>query len=312
MSAKAKNYKGGITISMESFKSGFVAVVGRPNVGKSTLINRIIKHKVSIVSDKAQTTRNRILCIHTDDECQIVFLDTPGIHKPKHKLGEFMDEAAYQSLRDIDAVLFLISGNEKKGPGDLFVLDKLKDVGVPVFLIINKVDLMTKEEILHKITEYAELYPFAQVIPISALKGDNVDAVVDELRKILPEGPKYFPDDMITDQPERLICAEMIREKALLHLRDEVPHGIGVEMMAMNKENDNFMEIHATIYCERDAHKGIIIGKHGAMLQTIGSEAREDIEKLLGLHVNLKLWVKVRPDWRNRASDLRTLGYDAK
>ena len=184
---------------MESFKSGFVAVVGRPNVGKSTLINRIIKHKVSIVSDKAQTTRNRILCIHTDEACQIVFLDTPGIHKPKHKLGEFMDEAAYQSLRDIDAVLFLISGNEKKGPGDLFVLEKIKDTGVPVFLIINKVDLMSKGEILTKITEYAELYPFAQVIPISALNGDNVDAVVEELRKILPEGPKYFPDDMITD-----------------------------------------------------------------------------------------------------------------
>ena len=195
---------------------------------KSTLINRIIKHKVSIVSDKAQTTRNRILCIHTDDECQIVFLDTPGIHKPKHKLGEFMDEAAYQSLRDIDAVLFLISGNEKKGPGDLFVLDKLKDVGVPVFLIINKVDLMTKEEILHKITEYAELYPFAQVIPISALKGDNVDAVVDELRKILPEGPKYFPDDMITDQPERLLVAEIVREKLFRCTRDEVPHAIAV------------------------------------------------------------------------------------
>ena len=260
MSAKAKNYKGGITISMESFKSGFVAVVGRPNVGKSTLINRIIKHKVSIVSDKAQTTRNRILCIHTDDECQIVFLDTPGIHKPKHKLGEFMDEAAYQSLRDIDAVLFLISGNEKKGPGDLFVLDKLKDVGVPVFLIINKVDLMTKEEILHKITEYAELYPFAQVIPISALKGDNVDAVVDELRKILPEGPKYFPDDMITDQPERLLVAEIVREKLFRCTRDEVPHAIAVYVEEMKDRGHNKVYIRVTVYVERDSQKRIVIG----------------------------------------------------
>ena len=290
MSAKAKNYKGGITISMESFKSGFVAVVGRPNVGKSTLINRIIKHKVSIVSDKAQTTRNRILCIHTDDECQIVFLDTPGIHKPKHKLGEFMDEAAYQSLRDIDAVLFLISGNEKKGPGDLFVLDKLKDVGVPVFLIINKVDLMTKEEILHKITEYAELYPFAQVIPISALKGDNVDAVVDELRKILPEGPKYFPDDMITDQPERLLVAEIVREKLFRCTRDEVPHAIAV-------------------YVERDSQKRIVIGKNGTVLKEVGNLARQEIENLLGSSVYLDIWVKVKRDWRNKSGALSELGY---
>ena len=212
----------------EQFKSGFVAVVGRPNVGKSTLINHIIKQKVSIVSDKAQTTRNRILCIHTDDECQIVFLDTPGIHKPKHKLGEFMDEAAYQSLQDIDAVLFLISGNEKKGPGDLFVLDKLKGVKVPVFLVINKVDLMSHEEIFQKITEYKELYPFAQIIPISALTGDNVDAVLTELKKCLPEGPKYFPDDMITDQPERLLAGEIVREKLFQCMREEVPHSIAV------------------------------------------------------------------------------------
>lgn len=309
MSAKAKNYKGGITISMESFKSGFVAVVGRPNVGKSTLINRIIKHKVSIVSDKAQTTRNRILCIHTDDECQIVFLDTPGIHKPKHKLGEFMDEAAYQSLRDIDAVLFLISGNEKKGPGDLFVLDKLKDVGVLVFLIINKVDLMTKEEILHKITEYAELYPFAQVIPISALKGDNVDAVVDELRKILPEGPKYFPDDMITDQPERLLVAEIVREKLFRCTRDEVPHAIAVYVEEMKDRGHNKVYIRVTVYVERDSQKRIVIGKNGTVLKEVGNLARQEIENLLGSSVYLDIWVKVKRDWRNKSGALSELGY---
>ena len=291
MSAKAKNYKGGITISMESFKSGFVAVVGRPNVGKSTLINRIIKHKVSIVSDKAQTTRNRILCIHTDDECQIVFLDTPGIHKPKHKLGEFMDEAAYQSLRDI------------------FVLDKLKDVGVPVFLIINKVDLMTKEEILHKITEYAELYPFAQVIPISALKGDNVDAVVDELRKILPEGPKYFPDDMITDQPERLLVAEIVREKLFRCTRDEVPHAIAVYVEEMKDRGHNKVYIRVTVYVERDSQKRIVIGKNGTVLKEVGNLARQEIENLLGSSVYLDIWVKVKRDWRNKSGALSELGY---
>ena len=229
-----------------TFKSGFVAVVGRPNVGKSTLINCIIKQKVSIVSDKAQTTRNRILCIHTDEDCQIVFLDTPGIHKPKHKLGQFMDEAAYQSLKDIDAVLFLISGNEKKGPGDMFVLDKVKDAGVPVFLIINKVDLMSKEEIFQKITEYNALYPFEQIIPISALNGDNVDAVLDELKKILQEGPKYFPDDMITDQPERLLVAEIVREKLFRCTRDEVPHAIAAYVEEMKPRGRNKVYIRLT------------------------------------------------------------------
>ena len=279
---------------MESFKSGFVAVVGRPNVGKSTLINHIIKHKVSIVSDKAQTTRNRILCIHTDDECQIVFLDTPGIHKPKHKLGEFMDEAAYQSLRDIDAV---------------FVLEKLKDVGVPVFLIINKIDVMSKEEILKKITEYAELYPFAQVIPISALKGDNVDAVVDELRKILPEGPKYFPDDMITDQPERLLVAEIVREKLFRCTRDEVPHAIAAYVEEMTQRGKNKVYIRVTVYVERDSQKRIVIGKNGAVLKEVGNLARQEIENLLGSSVYLDIWVKVKRDWRNKSGALSELGY---
>ena len=292
-----------------TFKSGFVAVVGRPNVGKSTLINRIIKQKVSIVSDKAQTTRNRILCIHTDEDCQIVFLDTPGIHKPKHKLGQFMDEAAYQSLKDIDAVLFLISGNEKKGPGDMFVLDKVKDAGVPVFLIINKVDLMSKEDIFQKITEYNALYPFEQIIPISALNGDNVDAVLDELKKILQEGPKYFPDDMITDQPERLLVAEIVREKLFRCTRDEVPHAIAAYVEEMKPRGRNTVYIRLTIYVERDSQKRIVIGKNGSVLKEVGEQARREIENLLGSSVFLDIWVKVKHDWRNKASALSELGY---
>lgn len=291
------------------FKSGFVAVVGRPNVGKSTLINHIIKQKVTIVSDTAQTTRNRILCIHTDDTCQIVFLDTPGIHKPHHKLGEFMDEAAYQSLRDIDAVLFLISGNEKKGPGDMFVMDKLKDVKVPVFLLINKVDLMEKDEVLKKIAEYAQLFPFAQIIPISALTGENVDVVVDELKKILPEGPKYFPDDMITDQPERLLVAEIVREKLFRLTRDEVPHSLAVYVEEMKQRSKNKVYIRVTVYVERDSQKRIVIGKKGAVLKEAGNLARQEIENLLGSSVYLDIWVKVKKDWRDKSGALSELGY---
>ena len=199
----------------DQFKSGFVAVVGRPNVGKSTLINRIIRQKVTIVSDKAQTTRNKILCIHTDDECQIIFLDTPGIHKPKHKLGRFMDDAAFSALHDIDAAVFLVAADEKRGPGDMFVLNKVKDAWVPVFLVINKTDKVDKKKIPAVIADYSQLYDFAGIIPVSALNGDNVDIVTDELKKILQPGPKYFPDDMITDQPERLLVSEIVREKLL-------------------------------------------------------------------------------------------------
>lgn len=293
----------------EVFKSGFVAVVGRPNVGKSTLINHIIKQKVSIVSDKAQTTRNRILCIHTDEDCQIVFLDTPGIHKPKHKLGQFMDEAAYQSLKDIDAVLYLISGNEKKGPGDMFVLDKLKGCPVPVFLVINKIDLMTKEEILKKIMEYSALYDFAQVIPVSALKGDNVDAVVDELKNMLQEGPKYFPDDMITDQPERLLVAEIVREKLFRCTHDEVPHAIAAYVEEMKPRGKDKVYIRLTVFVERESQKRIVIGKNGSVLKEVGAQARQEIENLLGSSVFLDIWVKVKPDWRNKSGALSELGY---
>lgn len=291
------------------FTSGFIAVVGRPNVGKSTLINYIVKQKVTIVSDKAQTTRNKILCIHTDDDCQMVFLDTPGIHKPKHKLGEFMDEAAYASLKDIDAVLFLISGNEKKGPGDMFVLEKLKNVNVPVFLLINKTDLMTKEEIALKIMEYAALYEFAQIIPISAKTGMHVSVIMDELKKILPEGPKYFPDDMVTDQPERLLVAEIVREKLLLSLHDEVPHALAVFTEEMKKRNRDKVYIRVTVFVERDSQKRIVIGKNGAVLKETGQKARQEIENVLGSSVFLDIWVKVKRDWRDKAAVLHELGY---
>lgn len=293
----------------QTFKSGFVAVVGRPNVGKSTLINTIIKQKVTIVSDKAQTTRNRILCIHTDEECQIVFLDTPGIHKPKHKLGEFMDDAAFQSLRDIDAVLFLVSGNEKKGPGDQFVINKLKDVDVPVFLVINKTDVMTKAEILHKITEYSQLYDFDQIIPASALTGNNVDAIMGELKKVLQEGPKYFPDDMITDQPERLLAAEIVREKLFRCTHEEVPHAIAVYVDEMKTRDNNKVYIRMTVYVERESQKRIVIGKNGTVLKEVGRLARQEIENILGSPVFLDIWVKVKRDWRNKSAALSEFGY---
>ena len=287
-----------------------VMVVGVPNVGKSTLMNAMVGEKIAIVSSRPQTTRNRIMGVMTRPDWQIVFLDTPGIHTPRTKLGESMMQSVKDAMDGMDGVLVLVDATQV-GEHDRAIVRDMAGKKVPKVLAINKIDLLPPEKLLGLIASFADL-GYDAIIPISAKTGDGLDDLTKQLATHLPEGPKYFPDDMMTDQPERLICAELIREKALQHLRDEVPHGIGVEMMGMEKMNDNFMEINATIYCERDAHKGIIIGKHGAMLQTIGSEAREDIEKLLGLHVNLKLWVKVRPDWRNRASDLRTLGYDAK
>ena len=292
------------------FHSGFITIVGRPNVGKSTLMNAMVGEKIAIVSSRPQTTRNRIMGVMTRPDWQIVFLATPGIHTPRTKLGESMMQSVKDAMDGMDGVLVLVDATQV-GEHDRAIVRDMAGKKVPKVLAINKIDLLPPEKLLGLIASFADL-GYDAIIPISAKTGDGLDDLTKQLSSHLPEGPKYFPDDMMTDQPERLICAELIREKALQHLRDEVPHGIGVEMMGMEKMNDNFMEINATIYCERDAHKGIIIGKHGAMLQTIGSEAREDIEKLLGLHVNLKLWVKVRPDWRNRASDLRTLGYDAK
>ncbi len=295
----------------EHFKSGFVAVVGRPNVGKSTLINALIGDKIVIVSDKAQTTRNRIICVYTDQEKQIVFMDTPGIHKPKHKLGEFMVTAAVDSLKEVEAVLFLVAANEKRGPGDNFIIEQLEKVKVPVYLCVNKIDTLTKEDLLKVIVSYQDAYPFAGVIPISALEKENLDVLLKELTSTLPEGPQYFPEDMITDQPERLLISDMIREKILLTTRDEVPHSIAVEVEEMKTRDDGTTYIRATIFVERDSQKGIIIGNKGAMLKQLGAQSRLDIQRLLGTKVYLDLWVKVKKDWRNKSGMLSELGYKA-
>ena len=295
--------------SVNGFKSGFVAVVGRPNVGKSTLINALIDDKIVIVSDKAQTTRNRIVCVYTDEKKQIVFMDTPGIHKPKHKLGEFMVDQAVDSLREVEAVLFVVAANEKRGPGDNFVIEQLRKVNVPVFLIVNKIDTMEKQDLLEAIVSYENSYPFEAVVPISAKEKDNIEEVVNLLEKHLPEGPKYFPDDMITDQPERLIISDIVREKILLQTHDEIPHAIAVDVDEMKTREDGTTYVRATIYVERDSQKGIIIGKQGAMLKTIGRQARGDVERLLATKVFLDLWVKVKKDWRNKSGMLSELGY---
>ena len=299
-----------MTQTKQEFRSGFITIVGRPNVGKSTLMNALVGEKVAIVSNRPQTTRNRIMGVMTKENCQMVFLDTPGIHNPRTRLGEYMMQSVRDAMDGMDGVLVLVDATQV-GEHDRTIVKDMAAKKVPKILALNKIDMIAKEKLLTLIASFADC-GYDAIVPISAMTGDGLSELIDALVAKLPVGPKYFPDDMMTDQPERLICAEMIREKALLHLRDEVPHGIGVEMMGMNKESDDFMEIHATIYCERDAHKGIIIGKRGSMLQIIGSEARKDIEQLLGMHVNLKLWVKVRPDWRNRMDDLRNLGYENK
>ena len=299
-----------MTNTAKKFHSGFITIVGRPNVGKSTLMNALVGEKIAIVSNRPQTTRNRIMGVVSNPDWQMVFLDTPGIHHPRNRLGEYMMQSVRDAMDGKDALLVLVDATQI-GENDRKIVQEMATQPVPRVLALNKIDLLPPEKLLGLIAGFADA-GYDAIVPISAKTGSGLQELTDELVKRLPEGPRYFPDDMVTDQPERQICAEMIREKALLHLRDEVPHGIGVEMMAMTKENDQFMEIHATIYCEREAHKGIIIGKHGAMLQQIGSEARMDIEQMLGMHVNLKLWVKVRPDWRNRMDDLRTLGYQSK
>ena len=289
------------------FRSGFATIVGRPNVGKSTLLNTLVGEKVAIVSNRPQTTRNRVMGVMGGENCQIVFVDTPGIHHPRTKLGEFMVQSIEEAMEGIDALLVLVDVTAI-GTHDRAIVAQMSQKKAYKLLVLNKIDLVEPTALLGIIDSFKDA-GYDGIMPISARTGDGVDALKAELAAHLPMGPQYFPDDMLTDQPERDICAELIREKALRNLRDEVPHGIGVEMMAMKKENDRFMEIDATIYCERDSHKGIIIGKKGAMLQKIGAEARADIEKLLGMHVNLQLWVKVRPGWRDSAEDLKTLGY---
>ena len=290
------------------FLSGFAAIVGRPNVGKSTMMNAMVGEKVAIVSNRPQTTRNRIMGVATDKDWQIVFLDTPGLHKPRTKLGEYMVKSVEDAMDGIDVLLVLVDVSEI-GAQDRAIVSDMAGRSVKKILVLNKTDIVDEARTMGAIASFADA-GYDAIVPISSRTGRGMDELRQLIVSYLPEGPKYFPDDMMTDQPERVICAEIIREKALLHLRDEVPHGIGVEMMAINKLSDNLTEIHATIYCERASHKGSIIGKQGAMLRTIGSEARRDIENLLGTKVNLQLWVKIREDWRNRMDDLRTLGYE--
>ena len=294
---------------MLEHKSGFVAIVGRPNVGKSTLLNRIVGQKIAIMSDKAQTTRNKIQGVYTTPEAQLIFIDTPGIHKPKHRLGDFMVESAYSALREVDAVLFMISADQKRGRGDDFIIERLKNVQSPVYLIINKIDKVHPDELLGIIEDYSAQMPFAQVVPISATEGNNVDRLMEVLIAEMPEGPQYFPDDQVTDHPEYFIVSELIREKVLFLTRDEVPHSVAVVVDSMKRNENDKIQIQATIIVERDSQKGIIIVKGGKMLKEIGTKARKDIENLLGDKVFLELWVKVQKDWRDKRVYLQDFGY---
>lgn len=295
------------------YQSGFVTLIGRPNVGKSTLMNYIIGQKIAITSNKPQTTRNRIQTVYTSDEGQIIFLDTPGIHKAKNKLGNYMVNVAEKTLNEVDLILWLVEPSTFIGEGEKYILEKLAKVKTPVILVINKVDTVKKEEILKFIDIYKEVYNFKEIIPLSALKGDNVKELIETIFNYLPEGPMYFDEDTITDQPERQIVAELIREKALRSLGDEIPHGIAVTIEGMKeRKNKKIIDIDATIICEKESHKGIIIGKKGDKLKQIGTLAREEIENLLDIHINLKLWVKVRKDWRDSDLFLKNYGYHNK
>ena len=291
------------------FKSGFVAVIGRPNVGKSTLINSLIGQKIAIMSDKPQTTRNKIMCVLTTDNEQVIFLDTPGIHKPLHKLGEYMVKAAEGTLKEVDAILFVVDATEDLGGGERYIMERLQATKKPVILIVNKLDLIDRQSVLPIIEKYTKAYDFAGVVPISAKEKMNLDSLLAELNKYLPEGPQYYPADTVTDQPERLIAAEMIREKVLHLTRDEIPHAIAVDIEEMKSRANDKVYIRATIYVERESQKGIVIGKRGALLKEIGALARKDIETMLGSKTYLDLWVKVKKDWRARSNVLRELGF---
>ena len=293
----------------KGFKSGFVAIVGRPNVGKSTLMNQVIGQKIAIMSDKPQTTRNKIHGVYTTEDMQIVFLDTPGIHKPFSKLGDYMVKAAMSALEEVDVVLFLADVTEELGGGDRFIIERLKSIRTPVILVLNKIDRIPSDALLPIIDKYRSLYNFAEVVPVSALQGTNVNTLIREIGKYLEEGPMYYPADQVTDHPEQFVCAELIREKILMLTREEVPHSVAVEIERMGKKENGVVHIGAVIYVERDSQKGIIIGKNGAMLKEIGQLARQDMERLLGSKIFLELWVKVKKDWRNREAVLKSLGY---
>lgn len=297
----------------QKFRSGFVSIIGRPNVGKSTLVNHVIGQKIAIMSDKPQTTRNKIQGVYTREEGQIVFIDTPGIHKPKTKLGDYMVKTATSTLKEVDVVLFVVDVSEGYGAGDQFIMDQLAGIKTPVFLILNKIDQVAPDALLPIIDFYKDKFPFAEIIPISALHGNNVNTLLDQILLKLPEGPQYYPADQITDHPEYFVVAELIREKILELTREEIPHSIAVEIEQMKKrENSETIYVGAVIYTERDSQKRIVIGKNGSVLKEVGKLARIDIEALLGNKIYLELWVKVKKDWRNKVSQLRSFGFENK
>ena len=298
-----------MTETDKKFHSGFAALVGRPNVGKSTLMNALLGEKISIVSAHAQTTRNKITGVWNGDNSQVVFLDTPGMHKPQSKLGEAIRQSTMDALDEVDMIVFLCACNDPLGAGDRYILSLLKDRKVPVILALSKTDLISREEVLKKIVQYSKIYPFAEIIPLSAKTGENLDELMKCVVKYMPEGPKYFPDDMVTDQPERNSVQEIVREKLLTRTRDEVPHAIGVFTEEFSERDNGKVYIRCTIYVERDSQKRIIIGKKGSVLKAAGQEAREEIQSLIGAPVFLDLWVKVSKDWKNKDYILRELVY---
>lgn len=294
-------------------KSGFVTLIGRPNVGKSTLMNHLIGQKIAITSDKPQTTRNRIQTVYTDDRGQIIFVDTPGIHKAKNKLGEYMVNVAEHTLKDVDVILWLVEPSTFIGAGERHIAEQLNKVKTPIILVINKIDTVkNQDEILTFMAAYKDVCDFAEIVPLSALKEKNTDLLTELIFRYLPYGPQFYDEDTVTDQPMRQIAAELIREKALRLLNDEIPHGIAVTIERMKERPDGIMDIDASIVCERDSHKGIIIGKDGSMLKRIGTEARKDIEHMMDIQVNLKLWVKVRKEWRDSELYMKNYGYDGR
>lgn len=294
----------------EGYRSGFVAIIGRPNVGKSTFLNRVIGQKIAIMSDKPQTTRNKVQGVYTTNSSQVIFIDTPGVHKPKSKLGDFMVDSAQATLNQVDLILFMVNAEEGLGKGDQFIIEWFKSRKNPVFLVLNKIDKIHPDELLPLISQYQELYPFTEVIPISALEGNNVSTLLEQIETYLPEGPQFYPADQVTDHPERFIVSEFIREKVLHLTREEIPHSIAVYIEQMEKrDGSETIFVGATIVVERSSQKGIIIGKQGKMLKEIGQRAREDIERMLGSKVFLELWVKVQKDWRNKQIHLNDYGY---
>lgn len=295
-----------------NYKSGFVALIGRPNVGKSTLLNYIVGQKVAIMSNVAQTTRNKIQGIYTSKDAQIIFIDTPGIHKPATKLGDFMERSTLSALDEVDAIVYVVSATEKRGPGDNFIIERLKQVQQPIYLVVNKIDQVHPNDLPEIVDQYKGALPFKGIIPVSALQGNNVNELINELVAGLPNGPQYYPADQISDHPERFVIAEMIREKVFMLTRDEVPHSVAVDVTSIQREDAEHVHISANIVVERPGQKGIIIGKKGQMLKKIGTLARQDIERLLGDRVFLQLWVKVVPKWRDKSAMLKDYGYRNK